>query len=312
MPTHPSVSVIVPTFNRSTDLKKCLESLTEQTYRDFEIIVIDDGSTDETPKLAQTFKVRLIRNERNMGLRASWNRGVENSDSQFVAFTDDDAIPNPDWLEKLMSGFVSERVAVTTGKVIPKSLTNATRVGLESSRPDRTDEINPERESIQEANSAFRRDTLIQVGLFQPGYTFHLGVDICLKLKSKGYTIRYVPDAIVRHDYARNLRHLMRKRFLIGKDRARIEKEYGIPLRWTQVAKSLAFITFPFQSIAALFLIALFPSGWSYLLASALFLATAMILVRGVKEHRSLVPASFSVLAMTSREYGYLLGKIRR
>lgn len=311
MSTPPSVSVIIPTFNRSAELRKCLGSLSEQTYRDFETIVVDDGSTDETPKVAETFKVRLLRNERNMGLRASWNRGVENSSSKFVAFTDDDAIPNPDWLEKLMAGFLSERVAVTTGRVLPKSFTNVTRVGLESSKQDKPDEIDPERESIQEANSAFRRDALTEIGLFPLGYTFHLGVDVCLKLQRKGYVIRYVPDAIVRHDYARNLRHLVRKRFLIGKDRARIEKEYGIPLRWTQCAKNLAFITFPFQPVVAILLIMLFPSGWSYLLASTLLLVTAMILLRSLKQHKSLVPALFSTFAMTSREYGYLLGKIK-
>lgn len=309
MSTQPTVSVIVPTYNRSGDLRKCLESLTKQTYQDFEIVVVDDGSTDETPQLARTFNVRLLRNERNMGLRASWNRGVENSRSRFVAFTDDDAIPDLDWLEKLMTGFESEKVAVTTGRVIPKNLTSVTRVGMESSRRDRQVQIDPERESIQEANSAFRRDALIQIGLFPLGYTFHLGVDVCLRLKSKGYIIRYVPDAIVRHDYARNLRHLMRKRFLIGRDRARIEKEYMIPPRWTQPIKTLAFVTFPFQSLTALLLVALLPFSWSYSLAVLLLATTIIILLRGVKEQKSLEPALFSTLAMTAREYGYLLDR---
>lgn len=90
------ISVIIPTYNRALLLKKAIESVLSQTYQDFELIVVDDGSNDSTPNLISNFKTRIkyIRQD-NKGPGSARNLGIKNSDGEFIAFVDSD-----DWLDK--------------------------------------------------------------------------------------------------------------------------------------------------------------------------------------------------------------------
>lgn len=93
------ISVIIPAYNAESYLKKCIESVLLQSYRNFEIIIIDDGSKDDTLKLAEKFKlqdkrIKVIHQE-NMGLPAARNTGIHNADGEYVFFLDSD-----DWIEK--------------------------------------------------------------------------------------------------------------------------------------------------------------------------------------------------------------------
>jgi len=89
----PVVSVIIPSYNLGRFLLAAVESVLRQTYRDFELIVIDDGSTDNTPELARTFpaEVRYIRQE-NRGLSAVRNRGIELARGRYIIFLDADDV----------------------------------------------------------------------------------------------------------------------------------------------------------------------------------------------------------------------------
>ncbi|GAF92689.1 unnamed protein product, partial [marine sediment metagenome] len=124
MADAPLVSVVVPTRNRREVLSRALEALARQTYEPFEIIVVDDGSTDDTPMLLARFAeqnpslaFRWLRNEPQRGANPSRNRGVGEARGPFVAFVDDDCIAEPEWLERLLAGFLSDRVAAVTGRV---------------------------------------------------------------------------------------------------------------------------------------------------------------------------------------------------
>ena len=79
MPGRPTISIITPAYNVEGYLSKCLNSILNQTYRDYELILIDDGSTDNTGKICNEFaqrdpRIRLIHQE-NMGVSDSWNKG---------------------------------------------------------------------------------------------------------------------------------------------------------------------------------------------------------------------------------------------
>ncbi len=86
------VSVIIPTYNRRTLVLRALGSVLEQTFKDSEILVVDDGSTDDTLEALKDFsqKVRVIRHERNLGVSAARNTGVRASTAPLVAFLDSD------------------------------------------------------------------------------------------------------------------------------------------------------------------------------------------------------------------------------
>src|SRR5688572_297385 len=101
----PAVSVVIPTHNRAGRLAAQLESLRAQTTRDFEVIVVDDGSRDGTPEVLAAqiarggFDLRAIRHDAPQGPATARNAGWQAARAPLVAFTDDDCISHPGWLE---------------------------------------------------------------------------------------------------------------------------------------------------------------------------------------------------------------------
>lgn len=92
----PRVSIVIPAYNAAAYLAATLRSVLNSTYTDYEVVVVDDGSTDETAAIARTFdeRVRLI-SQTNRGMSASRNRGIDASDSEFIALLDSDDIWHP-------------------------------------------------------------------------------------------------------------------------------------------------------------------------------------------------------------------------
>ena len=106
----PIVSIILPTFNRGYCLAKSIDSVLTQTYKKFELIVIDDASTDNTVSIIQQYqkqdnRIKYILNEKRGGANYSRNAGIKASNSDFIAFQDSDAIWLPEKLEKQMKAF---------------------------------------------------------------------------------------------------------------------------------------------------------------------------------------------------------------
>jgi glycosyltransferase involved in cell wall biosynthesis len=96
----PRVSVVLPTYNRADYLEEALESVLAQTFADFEVVVVDDGSTDDTPARLARYgeRIRVIRQE-NRGVGAARNRGIEAARGRYVAFIDNDDLWHPRKLE---------------------------------------------------------------------------------------------------------------------------------------------------------------------------------------------------------------------
>jgi len=104
----PIVSVIIPTYNRAHVLARAIQSVLNQTYQDFEIIVVDDGSTDNTEEVIKSFndpRIRYIRHEENKGAAAARNTGIKAAKGEFIAFQDSDDEWLPKKLEKQMEAF---------------------------------------------------------------------------------------------------------------------------------------------------------------------------------------------------------------
>ncbi|MDP6655423.1 MAG: glycosyltransferase [SAR324 cluster bacterium] len=98
----PHVSVILPSWNRADWLKKSIDSVLEQTFRDFELIVVDDASTDSTQEILTSYsgKIRSITFSKNLGVSAARNAAVKNCDSEWIAFLDSDDFWHPHKLQK--------------------------------------------------------------------------------------------------------------------------------------------------------------------------------------------------------------------
>lgn len=102
---RPTASVIIPTYNRGHLLTRAITSVLEQTYRGFEIMVVDDGSNDGTEEIIKKFhkhdtRVRYVTHDKNKGGAAARNTGVKESRGKYIAFLDSDDEVFPAWLEK--------------------------------------------------------------------------------------------------------------------------------------------------------------------------------------------------------------------
>jgi glycosyltransferase involved in cell wall biosynthesis len=118
-----TLTVIIPTYNRAPLLALALEALTRQRRQGDEIIVVDNGSTDDTQAVVEGFKGRLPIQcfvETTRGAGAARNLGIRHATGEILAFTDDDCIPDPDWLHFIELSFLRDpAIGLVAGKVVP-------------------------------------------------------------------------------------------------------------------------------------------------------------------------------------------------
>ena len=108
MNINQNISVIIPTYNRAHLIAKAISSVLDQTYHDFELIVVDDGSTDNTMEVINGFndpRIRYIRHDKNKGAAAARNTGIKAAIGSYIAFQDSDDEWLPDKLEKQLQAF---------------------------------------------------------------------------------------------------------------------------------------------------------------------------------------------------------------
>jgi O-antigen biosynthesis protein len=197
----PRFSVVICTYNGSATIRKTLEVVQELAYPNYEVIVVDDGSTDVTAKIVREYGVRLI-STANQGLSEARNVGFRAATGEFVVYLDDDAFPDPDWLNYLAASFLeTEHVAIGGPNVEPpESGLVATCVANAPGGPVHvliTDEL---AEHIPGCNMAFRRKVLEAVGGFDPQFrAAGDDVDICWRIQERGWTIGFSPAALVWH-----------------------------------------------------------------------------------------------------------------
>jgi len=108
MMNNPKVSVCVPTYNGAKYIKSCIESVLAQTYSNFEILIVDDKSKDETMEIVCDFakrerSIRIVRNQKNLGLVQNWNRCVELAEGEWIKFVFQDDLIAPDCIEELLN-----------------------------------------------------------------------------------------------------------------------------------------------------------------------------------------------------------------
>lgn len=251
----PVISVVVCSYNGADTLGACLEALDRQTIRDrAEIIVVDDGSTDETAAVARKFAVELISHGQNRGTSAARNTGTRAAHAPIVAFTDDDCIPQEDWLAELLRPYERDEVAGVGGLVSiarvetyvhrylagnnsvytlePLELELATsdsliyRLGRYLRRMWLSADGQEGRAvyACLGGNMSFRRVVLDAVGLMDDRFTF--GSDdehICVRVREQfpHMILWYEPRAEVRHDYLGTLRDQLQRNYRYGRGSAR-------------------------------------------------------------------------------------------
>jgi len=224
----PRVSVVVCTHNGARTIRECLEGLLRLDYPDVEVVVVDDGSTDATAAIVRQYPVRLIRTP-NRGLSSARNTGLAAATGDIVAYIDDDAAPDPHWLQYLVATLAATDHAAVGGPNIPPPDEGlvAACVARSPGGPAHVLLTDREAEHIPGCNMAFRRRALEAIGGFDPRFrTAGDDVDVCWRLREAGFTIGFSPGAVVFHRRRGSVRAFWRQQVGYGRAEALLERKW--------------------------------------------------------------------------------------
>ncbi len=216
-PTHPTVTVVVPTLAADQSLDECLASLGGQTFRDFEVIVVDNSGR----RLAKPQeRVRVIANDRNVGFGAAVNQAFQQSQAPFLAVLNDDAIAHPGWLGALLTaiehrpdvGMCASQVRLAGAGLLDSA---GMLLCLDGSSKQRGHGEPPAAYQRPEdallpsgAAALYRREMLDEIGLFDESFFLYCeDTDLGLRARWAGWECLYVPDARVEHRYSHSAGH---------------------------------------------------------------------------------------------------------
>jgi GT2 family glycosyltransferase len=201
LPDAPRVSVVVCSYNGGRTLNACLRSILTLDYPDYEVVLVDDGSTDDTRSIAARFpEVRAI-HQPNLGLSEARNVGLRASTGAIVAYTDSDCVVDPDWLSLLVYQLQRTGAAAVGGpNLSPEDGQIAACVAASPGQPSHVLESDQVAEHIPGCNMAYRREALLAINGFDPVYR-RAGddVDLCWRLQHEGMWITFAPGAFVWH-----------------------------------------------------------------------------------------------------------------
>jgi cellulose synthase/poly-beta-1,6-N-acetylglucosamine synthase-like glycosyltransferase len=209
-------SVIIPTFNRSARIGYCLEALRRQKgAAAFEVIVVDDGSTDATLAVLRGFpEVRVI-SQSNAGPAVARNRGVQAATGEIVVFTDDDCEPFPDWLAEMLKPFDDPKVVGAKGVYRTRQSELIARfVQIEYQDRYCLMKRQAQIDFIDTYSAAFRRDRFIESGGYDTSFPVACSEDsdLSYRMAARGWKMVFVPTAIVWHQHPATLASYLRRK----------------------------------------------------------------------------------------------------
>jgi glycosyltransferase involved in cell wall biosynthesis len=226
--TWPFISVAVCTFNGDATLRECLDSLFQLNYPNYEVIVVNDGSSDDTEAIARCYDCRVI-TTLNRGLSNARNTAWQAAKGEFVAYIDDDAYADPDWLSYLAFTFLETEYAAVGGPNLPPPGDGfvATCVANAPGGPTHVLLSDQEAEHIPGCNMAFRKEALEKIGGFDSRYrTAGDDVDICWQIQERGWKIGFNPAAVVWHHHRNAISTYWKQQKGYGKAEALLETKW--------------------------------------------------------------------------------------
>jgi GT2 family glycosyltransferase len=224
----PRISVIVCTHNGSGTILDCLRGLQRLDYPAIEVIIVNDGSTDDTVDIARQFPFDVI-SISHLGLSTARNVGLQNATGEIIAYIDDDAWPDPDWLTYLALTFRDEACSGAGGPNIrpPGESTVSDCAADSPGGPIHVMLTDVEAEHLPGCNMAFRRDALAAVGGFDPAFrTAGDDVDLCWRMQSAGLKLVFSPAAVVWHRAPQSVAAYWNQQFGYGKAETILERKW--------------------------------------------------------------------------------------
>ena len=218
-PKIPRVTIIIPNWNTQRWLPDCLDGLQTQTYQDFHILLVDNGSTDDSVTFVKTNypNVEILAFDTNRGFAAAVNAGIHQSNSEYVILLNVDTVPQPEWLKHLVEtieqsdsnigGVASKMLSLDDPTIIDDTgnllswYGSACKRGLGEAAGNYTE--SDEVFSISGGASLYRRSFFDDVGYFDEEFVSYLeDVDLGLRGRLFGYRYLYAPDAKILHQWS--------------------------------------------------------------------------------------------------------------
>jgi O-antigen biosynthesis protein len=226
--SRPRISVVVCSYNGAATIGDCLAAIKELDYPEYELIVVNDGSTDTTADIAREHGARVIETP-NQGLALARNTGLAAASGEIVAYVDDDAAPDRDWLTYLADAFATGEWAAVGGPNVPWPGAGDVPAAISNAPGGPTHVLVSDREAehIPGCNMAFRRSVLQELKGFDP--QFHAAgddVDICWRLSEAGHRIGFHAGASVWHHRRRSVGAYFRQQRGYGAAEALLERKW--------------------------------------------------------------------------------------
>ncbi|MFH0783329.1 MAG: glycosyltransferase [Pseudomonadota bacterium] len=210
------VSLAIPCFNAEIFIGQVLESIMAQTRQPDEILIIDDGSSDNTKKIVSQFsQIRLICHDNNQGIAAARNSAIKHASGDIIVFLDADALASPEYIEEMVAGFTGEDVAGVNGRAIE----SVQKTIYDKWRKDVLfqewgDEHRQEVYFLFGMCAAYRKKVLEEVGGFNELFRISgEDMDISYRIRKMGYRLAYTPKALVYHLREDSRQTIMRMTF---------------------------------------------------------------------------------------------------
>lgn len=212
-----SVSIIVPTFNGAARIGNCLEALLPQTVAiDAEILVVDDGSTDDTAVVVSRYSGLRLISQANAGPAAARNRGALEAKGGIILFTDDDCVPTSNWLAAMTEPFEDPDVVGVKGAYRTRQKALVARF-VQADYEDRYRLMAtlPDIDFVDTYAAAFRRDRFLEMNGYDTTFPVACAEDIELsyRMSERGWKMKFVPAAIVYHKHPDTLRLYLKKKY---------------------------------------------------------------------------------------------------
>lgn len=258
-----SYTLIIPVYNRPEETRELLESLTKQTFRDFEVLVVEDGSTLDSKDIAESFQNQLNLRycaKENTGPGPTRNYGAALSQADYLLFLDSDCLLPQDYMEMVNKGVLesqadafggpdrSHKDFTTVQKAISYAMTSfLTTGGIRGSSRKKLDKFYP-----RSFNMGIRRDVFNQLGGFSD-MRFGEDVDLSIRIVESGYKSQLFPQAWVWHKRRTSLKKFFKQVFNSGCARIVLERRHPGSLKMVHLLPSFFTIGVGILLIASVF-----------------------------------------------------------